>query len=195
MDEAGRGPWAGPVVCAAVVLRTARLPRARIDDSKRLSPLQRTRAFEAILACADVGVGIACADEIDRFNILQATLQAMVQAVDDLSVRPNLVLVDGSIAPPLTIPCWPVVGGDARSPLIACASIIAKVLRDRLMHFYHRLYPSYQFHQHKGYGTILHARLLELWGPCPLHRLSFQPVAASRNPLPSPSDVALPQRA
>ena len=176
VDEAGRGPWAGPVVAAAVILPRPRLP-VHIDDSKRLTPLQRERAFRVIAEQAQVGIGIVCAQEIDRHNILRATLLAMRHALDDLPTIPDLVLVDGPIAPPTDLPCWPIVQGDARSRAIASASIVAKVVRDRLMVFYHRLYPSYQFHRHKGYGTRLHAQLLSRWGPSVLHRLSVRPVA------------------
>ncbi len=178
VDEAGRGPWAGPVVSAAVVLHAARLP-VRIDDSKKLSPLQRERAFAVILQSADVGVGIVSAEFIDRVNILQATLHTMQQAVAELRTPPDLVLVDGSITPPLSVPCWPVIGGDACSYVISCASIVAKVVRDRLMAFYHRLYPSYQFAAHKGYGTPVHTETLRQWGPSLLHRYTFAPVAAA----------------
>lgn len=175
VDEAGRGPWAGPVVAAAVVLHRARLP-VRIDDSKRLTPLQRARAHDIILQHADVGIGIVCAEEIDRRNILQATLLAMRAAVLDLPGAPDLVLVDGHLAPPLTGPCWPVVHGDQLSYPIACASIMAKVFRDRLMAFYHRLEPRYAFHLHKGYGTSLHAARLKQHGPSLFHRRTFKPV-------------------
>ena len=181
VDEAGRGPWAGPVVSAAVVLYTERLP-VRIDDSKRLTPLQRARAFPVILANADVGIGIVSAEVIDRINILQATFHTMQQAVAELRLAPDLVLVDGHLTPPLSMPCWPVIDGDARSYVISCASIIAKLVRDRLMAFYHRLYPRYQFDQHKGYGTPLHTSALRQWGPSLLHRQTFSPVA----------DVAIP---
>jgi len=178
VDEAGRGPWAGPVVAAAVILRTKRLP-VRIDDSKRLSPRQRDHAYHVILERADVGVGIACADEIDQDNILHASLRAMAQAVFDLRTTPDLVLVDGQIAiPRLAMPCRPIVHGDQRIYVIACASIVAKVVRDRLMVFYSRLYPAYRFHEHKGYGTERHAGALAVCGPSFLHRLSFEPVQA-----------------
>ena len=175
VDEAGRGPWAGPVVAAAVVLSATPL-RVRVGDSKRLTGLQRERAFEAIMASADVGIGIVPAPVIDRDNILQAALAAMRRAVADLRVAPDLVMVDGPLAPPVTMPCWPVVRGDQLSRAIGCASIVAKVLRDALMTFYDELYPAYGFHQHKGYGTSLHAKRLALHGPSPLHRRSFQPV-------------------
>ena len=177
MDEAGRGPWAGPVVAAAVILERRRLP-VRIDDSKRLTPRGRARAFEVIAAHAEIGVGILCAEEIDRRNILQATLLAMQEAVLDLSGPADLVLVDGPMAPPSSSPpWWPIVHGDQRSYVIACASIVAKVVRDRLMEFYHDLYPRYGFKQHKGYGTAAHAMCLARFGPCVLHRQSFRPVA------------------
>ena len=175
VDEAGRGPWAGPVVAAAVILRTPKLS-VRIDDSKRLTPAQRERAFDVILRHADVGVGVVCADTIDQRNILSATFLAMQHAVQDLAAPPELVLVDGSLAPPLDMPCWAIVHGDARSYPIACASIIAKVTRDRLMAFYHRLLPQYAFDRHKGYGTAHHQQALEQHGPSVLHRLTFRPV-------------------
>lgn len=177
VDEAGRGSWAGPVVAAAVVLGPRRL-RCRIGDSKQLTPRARARAYDAILAsAADVGVGIVCAREIDLRNILRANRLAMRQAVAALSRAPDLVLIDGNDAPGLELPSWMIVGGDARSSAIGCASIIAKVVRDRLMAFYHRLYPAYDFHVHKGYGTSLHAERLRTAGPCLLHRESFAPVA------------------
>ncbi len=185
VDEAGRGPWAGPVVAAAVVLRRRRLS-VRIDDSKRLTASQRLRAFEAISENAEVGVGIVCAQEIDRRNILQATLLAMAEAIQQLPRVPKLVLVDGRDAPPSCIPCRPIVHGDQRSYVISCASIVAKVLRDRLMTFYDTLYPHYQFSRHKGYGTTLHRQALQMWGPCILHRLTFNPVAQSSIDFASP---------
>lgn len=177
VDEAGRGPWAGPVVAAAVILRDTRFA-VRIDDCKRLTPRQRAAASCAILARAQVGIGIVSADDIDRRNVLQATLQAMAAAIQDLSTAPDLVLVDGPVAPPLTIPCRALVRGDQRSRLIACASIVAKTVRDGLMAFYDELYPTYGFSRHKGYGTRLHARMLAALGPSPLHRRTFSPVAA-----------------
>lgn len=177
VDEAGRGPWAGPVVAAAVILQHTPIP-ARVDDSKRLTPRQRLRAFQAILECAEVGFGIVSASDIDRRNILQATLMAMREAVHGLPVpSAECVLVDGPIAPAVPMPCRPIIRGDQCSLSIACASIMAKVLRDRLMAFYDRLYPHYHFRRHQGYGTALHARQLRLHGPSILHRRSFRPVA------------------
>ncbi len=186
VDEAGRGPWAGPVVAAAVLLPasrnhrlspTPRLSHVRIDDSKRLSPQQRLRAYQAIVEDAVIGVGIVPADVIDTDNILQATFRAMQQAVADLSRQPELILVDGPHAPQLSMPCWPILHGDQLSYPIACASIVAKVTRDALMAFYHRLFPHYRFDHHKGYGTALHALRLARWGPSLLHRMSFQPIS------------------
>lgn len=176
VDEAGRGPWAGPVVASAVMLRTTLPLPVRIDDSKRLTARQRARALGAITDAADVGIGIVCAEEIDRRNILQATLAAMTQAVEQLRCPPDLVLVDGTHAPALSLPCWPIPRGDQRSYAISCASIVAKVVRDRLMDFYDRLFPGYAFSRHKGYGTAAHAEALERLGPMILHRFSFSPV-------------------
>jgi len=161
-----------------VFLRRAPLP-VRIDDSKRLTSAQRDAAFNVILASADVGLGIVSADEIDQCNILEATLRAMAQAIRDLPSSPDLVLIDGTAAPHIEIPCWPIIRGDQRSYAISCASIVAKVIRDRLMAFYHTLDPRYHFDRHKGYGTSLHAKTLSALGPSALHRMTFQPVAAS----------------
>ena len=123
-----------------------------------------------------MGVGIVSHEAIDQDNILQATFRAMRQAIDDLPSSPDLILVDGPMAPPGVSPCRPIVGGDGLSPVIGCASIVAKVLRDRLMSFYHDLYPAYAFNRHKGYGTRLHAQRLSQFGPSFLHRSSFKPV-------------------
>ena len=175
MDEAGRGPLAGPVVAAAVILRTR--PRGvRIDDSKRLSPRQRERAYAAILQCADVGIGVASPEEIDRINILQASLLAMRRAILDLPALPDLFLIDGTCAPSTTVPCRTIIHGDHLSTVIGCASIVAKVIRDGLMRFYHGLLPEYGFDEHKGYGTPLHTERLQQFGPSILHRRTFAPV-------------------
>jgi len=176
VDEAGRGPWAGPVVAAAVIL-SRRLSGIRIDDSKRLTPRQRERAYAALLESARIGVGIVHAGLIDHHDIRQATLRAMEQAVAQLALRPDVILVDGRDVPSVAVPCWPIVGGDGISYLIACASIVAKVTRDHLMRFYHRLFPEYRFDAHKGYGTLLHLEALRRYGPSPLHRMSFRPLA------------------
>lgn len=174
-------------MAAAVILTTTKPFRVRIDDSKCLSPRQRLLAYHAILKDAIVGVGIVSAAVIDADNIRQATLQAMAKAIADLAVAPELVLVDGCDIPPTTIPCQPIVDGDHLSEPIACASIIAKVTRDRLMGFYHRLFPAYQFDRHKGYGTSLHRGLLKRHGPSLLHRLTFAPVAAAQWPRAQPT--------
>lgn len=165
-------------MACAVVLRAARLPVC-IDDSKRLTPLQRERAFRVIARHADVGFGAVCAEEIDRRNILRATLHAMRLAVADLPEPPELVLIDGNALPELPVPCRAIVGGDRSTYCIAAASIMAKVLRDRLMTFYHRLDPRYAFHRHKGYGTALHRLRLSAHGPSVFHRASFRPVASA----------------
>ncbi len=158
-----------------MALRRQPLP-VRIDDSKRLTSAQRARAFAVILDHAQVGVGIASAETIDRLNILQATLLAMAHAIQDLPEPVDLVLVDGPATPTVNVPCWPIVRGDQRSYVIGCASIVAKVLRDDLMRFYHELFPAYQLNHHKGYGTALHASRLKALGPSLLHRKSFAPI-------------------
>ncbi|MBI4342579.1 MAG: ribonuclease HII [Candidatus Omnitrophica bacterium] len=188
IDEAGRGPWAGPVVAAAVILRS-RPQGVRIDDSKRLTARQRERAYAVILRCADVGIGLASPEEIDHLNILQATLMAMRRAILDLPAPPDVLLIDGTIAPAVPIPCRPIAHGDRLSEVIGCASIVAKVVRDRLMHFYHDLLPQYAFDQHKGYGTPLHTERLRQFGPSLLHRLTFEPVRRSAAPGMEPADV------
>jgi ribonuclease HII len=173
VDEAGRGPLAGPVVAAAVVLA----PGARIagvDDSKRVEPEERQRLFEIIHARA-VGVGIGIVDHvtIDRINILQATRLAMAQALAALDVEPELVLTDFVEVPGLRCPQRNLVGGDRRSASVAAASIIAKVTRDRIMEAADRDFPAYGFGRHKGYATPEHREALERHGPCPLHRRTF----------------------
>jgi ribonuclease HII len=178
IDEVGRGPLAGPVVAAAVVLpRHADL--AGVTDSKRLSPAQREACHGKILDCA-VAVGIGCveAGEIDCTNILAATFEAMVQAVGALVTTPDYLLIDGPYTLPLPVEQRGIPRGDQRSISIAAASIVAKVYRDRLMCDFHHRYPAYGFDQHKGYGTARHLDALRRLGPCPLHRLSFRGVLA-----------------
>ena len=176
IDEAGRGPWAGPVVAAAVILDPQAIP-AGISDSKTLDMERREKLFASISASADVGIGVAPAGRIDADNILTATLWAMGEAVRGLRGRPALALVDGNRTPPLAVEVRTVIGGDRRSLSIAAASIIAKVTRDRMMAEFDRHYPGYGFARHKGYGTALHAAALDRLGPCPLHRRSFAPIA------------------
>lgn len=182
LDEAGRGPLAGPVVAASFLLRPEdKLPPSlrQVNDSKRLTPLKRQQVFEAIEAAAwPIGVGIVEPGMIDKLNILQATFLAMRQAVAGLSRAPGLVLVDGPFeVAGLGSEQRAVVRGDQSVFAIAAASIVAKVVRDRLMEELHRQYPRYGFDRHKGYGTKEHLRALALYGPCPSHRLSFAPVA------------------
>lgn len=182
VDEAGRGPLAGPVVAAAVILgEKAALPG--IDDSKKLSPKQRERAFKLVLESSlAVGLGIVSPEEIDRINILQASLKAMNYALCGLNLRPDLVLIDGNRIPrglPKGInpaEARAVVAGDSLSLAIASASIIAKCLRDSLMRGYHDDFPGYGFDRHKGYGTRYHIAALNQYGPCAIHRKSFEPV-------------------
>jgi len=176
VDEAGRGPVAGPVVAAAVVLPAGFDPRG-IDDSKRLTERRREAAFERIVAESyDWSVAIVEAEEIDRINILQATHEAMRRAVAALSPAPFRVRVDGLPVPRLHEHAIAVVGGDAIHIEIAAASIIAKVVRDRLMHEHDRTWPEYGFAVHKGYLTPDHRAAIELHGPCPIHRRSFAPI-------------------
>ncbi len=180
IDEAGRGPLAGPVVAAAVIIDRARLsPRllAQIDDSKRLSRSRREAAFEALADVAHIGVGRADVDEIDRINILQASLLAMRRAVVQLRVQPGTALIDGNRAPELSCRSRCVVGGDHLSVSIAAASIVAKVTRDRLITELARLYPGYGWERNAGYGTKEHLDALQILGITPQHRRSFRPVS------------------
>ena len=176
VDEAGRGPLAGPVVAAAVILHPER-PITGLNDSKQLSEARRIvlageireRACCWAIASADVS-------EIDRINILQASLLAMQRAVQQLNPAPDKALIDGNRCPVLACPSEAIVRGDATVPAISAASILAKVERDRLMQQLHEQYPQYAFGQHKGYPTRLHCSLLQQHGPCPQHRRSFRPV-------------------
>jgi ribonuclease HII len=175
IDEAGRGPLAGPVVAAALLLKNTHF-REKIDDSKKLSPKARSLAYNEIIKKAWFGLGIVDEKTIDRINIYNATRKAMEKAVKNLRVKPDFLLVDGRIK--LTIPCKRshIIKGDSKSLSIACASIIAKVTRDRLMLKYHKRFPQYNFARHKGYGTKEHIRRLRKHGPSPIHRFTFSPV-------------------
>ena len=175
IDEAGRGPWAGTVCAAAVVLDTRNIP-AGLNDSKKLSEAKREYLFPLIMASADIGVGLVSAQEIDEINILQATYLAMRRAIEALKSRPTLALIDGNRAPKLFCATQTIIGGDAKSLSIAAASIIAKVTRDRLMTQMDKVFPAYSFAEHKGYGTALHAAALAQHGPCTEHRFSFAPI-------------------
>ncbi len=173
IDEAGRGPLAGPVVAAAVILDPTQ-EIFYINDSKKLSESRRELLYDEIYAKAlAVGVGIVSAERIDEINILQATYEAMRQAVNGLSLKPGLLLNDAVRIPGLELPQVPIVKGDAKSLSIGAASIIAKVTRDRLMRELDQTYPEYGFAVHKGYGTAAHIAALKAYGPCPLHRRTF----------------------
>ena len=178
IDEAGRGPLAGPVVAAAVIL-PIRFRHKVLTDSKQLSAAVREELYLELTA-PDCGViwaaSIAESDEIDRINILRATHQAMRRAVLALSIAPQHALIDGLPVRPFPIPHTALVGGDALSLSIAAASVIAKITRDRIMLEMDALYPNYNFSQHKGYGTAEHLARLRTHGPCPIHRRSFLPV-------------------
>jgi ribonuclease HII len=181
VDEAGRGPWAGPVCAAAVILDPKNLPTG-IDDSKKLNKTMLEAAFASIMDVAvSTCVIMVDAGEIDAVNILQATHLAMARAVAGLSVTPSLTLIDGNRAPNLDCPTIAIVKGDALSLSIGAASILAKVTRDRFMVQADQDYPGYGFARHKGYGVPEHASALERHGPCQLHRLSFKPVAKVRD--------------
>lgn len=176
IDEAGRGPWAGPVVAAVVILDADDIPPG-VDDSKKLDPTQREQLFAEIMSRAEVGIGVADVARIDRDNILQATLWAMAQAVAGLSRAPRAALVDGTIAPTLPCPVETIIEGDARSLSIAAASIIAKVTRDRMMVALAREHPGYGWERNKGYGVAEHRAGIARLGLTPYHRRSFRPVA------------------
>lgn len=173
IDEAGRGPLAGPVVASAVILKDLNFT-CEIDDSKRLTPKKRFRASTEICDKAVIGVGIVSEQIIDKINIRQATIMAMEEAVSNLNVEPDILLIDGNIKLNLPCPQKPIIRGDARSASIAAASIIAKVTRDLMMHDYHKKYPQYRFDLHKGYGTRLHIKRLKRYGISPIHRRTFK---------------------
>ena len=177
VDEAGRGPLAGPVMAAAVILDDRR-PIVGLADSKKISPRRREALFDEIRAKAlCCSIAQASVEEIDALNILQATLLAMRRAVMGLRLPPKLVLVDGNRLPVLDIRAEAIVKGDDKVPAISAASILAKVSRDRWCQEYHQHFPQYGFDQHKGYGTADHLAALRLHGPCPQHRRTFKPVS------------------
>jgi ribonuclease HII len=176
VDEAGRGPLAGPVVAAAVIL-PEECEINGLNDSKKLSPQKREILFDRIKRLAvSIGVGIVEPEEIDRINILRATLLAMEIAVKDLNPQPNFLLIDGSTPTSLLIPQKTVVNGDSICYSVAAASIIAKVTRDSIMDNYHNIHPEYDFKKHKGYPTKEHLEALRKFGPCPIHRKTFRGV-------------------
>ena len=179
IDEVGRGPLAGPVLAAAVIL-PEKLPRffATVTDSKKLSPVQREKLFPLILDCCQVGIGSASVEEIDTHNVLQATFIAMQRAFANLPVQPDKAFVDGNRAPKLPCAIETVIGGDSKVPAIAAASIIAKVTRDRLMVELDKAFPGYGWARNAGYGTAAHQNGLKNLGVTPHHRRSFAPVTA-----------------
>ncbi|MFM8899928.1 MAG: ribonuclease HII [Burkholderiales bacterium] len=178
VDEAGRGPLAGPVVAAAVILDDLR-PIKGLNDSKKLTALRREKLFDEIRAQAlCCSIAQATPQEIDELNILQATLVAMRRAVEGLRLKPHKVLVDGNRLPVLKVPCEAIVKGDAKIKAISAASILAKVHRDRLCQELHAAYPQYGFDVHKGYPTPTHLAALAAHGACEAHRRSFAPVRA-----------------
>jgi len=178
IDEAGRGPLAGPVVAGAVILPRGIILKG-LDDSKRLTKDKRETLFSMIMEIASaVGIGIIPAEEIDETNILKAVIKASEMAVTSLNIEPDFLITD-ALSLPFKIPQKSLIKGDRRSASVAAASIIAKVTRDRLMMEYDRIYPEYRFQAHKGYATKEHLRLLRIYGPCPIHRKSFRGVIAS----------------
>jgi ribonuclease HII len=177
VDEAGRGPLAGPVVAAAVIF-SPNINIVDLDDSKKLSPKKREELFLEIKERATTyGVAVIGHRIIDEINILQAARLAMKQAVDQLNPIPDLLLIDGNQKIESTLDQWAIVKGDSKSLSIAAASVLAKVTRDRIMDDYHKLYPQYEFNRHKGYGTKLHRTLIQEYGPCPIHRSKFKGVS------------------
>jgi ribonuclease HII len=178
VDEAGRGPWAGPVTAAAVIFRTNKIPKG-LNDSKCLSAKVRIELYDAIIENAWIGVGTIGVEEIDSINILQATMRAMTHAVSQLGRSPDTVLIDGNRCPTLAERTIPVVSGDRLCPSIAAASIVAKVTRDRFMEKLSEDFPVYGWHSNKGYGTRAHAEAIAAFGVTPHHRNSFSPVRAA----------------
>lgn len=182
IDEAGRGPLAGPVVAACVLIKSDALPHISeelkiINDSKKLSEKKREKAFYIIKNNFDFGIGMCDHNTIDRINILQAAFLAMKKAVSDLKQKPDFVILDGKFPMPnFSIKQKPIINGDNLVFSIAAASILAKVTRDRIMLKMHEIYPDYEFNKHKGYGTKLHMERLREFGPSSIHRKSFKPV-------------------
>lgn len=198
VDEAGRGPWAGPVVAAAVIFDPAFVTREQngllkgLTDSKKLTARSRERFFEILTASASVEVGVGRADpeEIDRLNILRATHQAMARALLALTPLPAHALVDGGRVHGLPCPSTSIIRGDSLSLSVAAASVAAKVTRDRIMQELSGRFPLYGFERHKGYGTADHRAALRKYGPCPVHRRSFRPVKAClAGPGPVPAEL------
>ena len=176
VDEAGRGPLAGPVVAAAVIIPPDYNFVTKIADSKKLTVRQRQASFDEIKQNCEYSYSVISEQDIDRDNILNASLYAMGQALTKLKTEPEWVLVDGPHCPDIKYPCSPIINGDAKSISIASASIMAKVIRDAIMLKYDKIYPEYGFASHKGYGTKAHFKAISEYGPCPIHRKTFQPI-------------------
>ena len=173
VDEAGRGPLAGPVCAAAVILPEGCIIEG-VNDSKKLTEKKREALFDVIIETAvSCSIAFGTVEEIERDNILATTMHTMRRAVEGLSVKADFAMIDGNRLPELAIPARTIVGGDAKSMSIACASVLAKVSRDRLLYKYAEEYPEYLFDKHKGYGTKAHVEAIKKYGPCPYHRLSF----------------------
>lgn len=173
VDEAGRGPLAGPVCAAAVILPPDTIIEG-VNDSKKLSEKKREALFDVIKEQAlSYSIAYASVQEIEEINILNATMLAMKRAVEGLSVKADFAMIDGNRLPDLPIDCEYIIKGDAKSMSIACASILAKVSRDRLLYEYAKEFPQYQFNKHKGYGTKAHTEAIKKYGPCKYHRMSF----------------------
>lgn len=173
VDEAGRGPLAGPVCAAAVILPKGKVIDG-VNDSKKLTEKKRDILFDVIKSESTAyGIGWASVEEIEEINILNAAMLAMKRAVEQLPTPADFAYIDGNKMPDLSIPCEAIVKGDARSMSVAAASILAKVSRDKLMIEYAKEYPQYHFEKHKGYGTVVHREAILEYGPCPIHRMSF----------------------
>lgn len=182
IDEAGRGPLAGPVVSSAVILKSG-IRIEGLKDSKKLTEKKREQLYEEIKKFSlDIGIGISSSEEIDRLNILNATKLSMLKAIESLRIKPDLLIIDAILLQTISIKQIIHTKCESISASVAAASIIAKVTRDRLMKEYHRQYPEYNFIKHKGYSTKEHIRLLRLYGPCPIHRKSFFKVIALELP-------------
>lgn len=181
IDEVGRGPLAGPVVSCAVYLKKFNF-KNRVDDSKRLSAKQRNLAFLELTNNCDFGVGVVNERVIEHLNIAQATKLSMQRALEDLKLQPDYILVDGPINLDVQTPSKKIIGGDRKSISIAAASVIAKVIRDRMMSVYDKVYPQYGFKVHKGYATARHLKALKKFGPCPIHRFTFHPLNNEERP-------------
>ena len=175
IDEAGRGPWAGPVVSAAVILNDKNIPDG-LNDSKKLSEKKRLSLYSSIYNFHSVGVGISSIEEIDSMNVLQATFLSMKRAVEDLNPQPEYIIIDGNLDPGLNFKTKCIIKGDSISISIAAASVVAKVTRDNLMLKLDKEFPNYNLKKNKGYGTAEHRNALELHGPCKYHRKSFSPI-------------------